>query len=71
MENDKENTDEEKEHKHGWQHVKKRKRIHQSAEISIQINSEIGTQNRYTLLLTDKRTKKAHKPVPTETCQIS
>ena len=55
MENGKENTDEEKgtqkEQSHGWQHVKKRKRIHQSTESSTQINSEISTQNRYTLLL--------------------
>jgi len=54
-ENGKENTDEEKgtqkEHSHGWQHVKKRKRIHQNTESGTQINSEISTQNRYTLLL--------------------
>jgi len=31
--------------------VKKRKRLHQSTESSTQINSEISTQNRYTLLL--------------------
>jgi hypothetical protein len=55
VENGKEDTDEEKgtqkEHRHGWQHVKKRKRIHQNAESSTRINSEISTQNRYTLLL--------------------
>ena len=55
VENGKENTDEEKgtqkEHSHGWQHVKKRKRIHQSTESSTRNNSEIGTQNCYTLLL--------------------
>jgi len=54
-ENGKENTDEgkgtQKEHRHGWQHVKKRKRMHQSTESSTQINSGISTQNRYTLLL--------------------
>jgi len=54
-ENGKENTDEGKgtqnEHSHGWQHVKKRKRIHQSTESSTRVNSEISTQNRYTLLL--------------------
>jgi len=54
-ENGKENIDEEKgtqkEHRHEWQHVKKRKRIHQSTESSTRINSEISTQNRYTLLL--------------------
>ena len=55
VENGKENTDEgkgtQKEHSHGWQHVKKRKRLHQSTESSTRINSEISTQNRYTLLL--------------------
>jgi len=55
VENGKENTDEgkgtQKEHRHGWQHVKKRKRIHQSTEPSTRINSEINTQNCYTLLL--------------------
>jgi len=55
MENSKENTDEgkgtQKEHSHRWQHVKKRRKIHQSAEPNTRINSEISTQNRYTLLL--------------------
>jgi len=54
-ENGKENTDEgkgtQKEHSHGWQHVKKRKRLHQSTQSSTRNNSEISTQNRYTLLL--------------------
>jgi len=40
-----------KEHSHGWQHVKKRNRLHQSTESSTRINSEISIQNRYTLLL--------------------
>jgi hypothetical protein len=55
VEHGKEGTDEEKgtqkEHRHEWQHVKKRKRIHQNTESSTRINSEISTQNRYTLLL--------------------
>jgi hypothetical protein len=54
VENGKENTEDkkgtQKEHKHGWQHVKKRKRVHQSTESSTRINPEIRTQNRYTLL---------------------
>jgi len=38
-------------HRHGWQHVKKRKKIHQSTELSTRINPDISTQNRYTPLL--------------------
>jgi hypothetical protein len=40
-----------KEHRHGWQHVKKRKRIHPHTESSTHLPSAIRTQNRYTLLL--------------------
>jgi len=50
VENGKENPKEEKgtqnEHRHGWQHVKKRKRTHQSTESRIQINPDINIQNR-------------------------
>ena len=44
-------TKEHKKNRHGWQHVKKRKRIHQSTESSTRTNPEISTQNRYTPLL--------------------
>ena len=61
VENGKENTDEEKgtqqAHKHGWQHVKKRKKIHQSTELSTRINPDISTQNRYTPLLNRQETE--------------
>jgi hypothetical protein len=54
VESGKETTDggkvKHKEHRHGWQHVKKRKRIHPHTASSTQLNSEISTQNRYTLL---------------------
>jgi hypothetical protein len=54
VENGKDNTEDkkgtQKEHKHRWQHVKKRKRVHQSTESSTRLNPEIGIQNRYTLL---------------------
>ena len=55
VDNGKENTDENKgtqnEYRHGWQHVKKRKRIQQNIESSTRTNPEISTQNRYTPLL--------------------
>ena len=55
VENGNENTNEEKgthkDLKHGWQHVKKRKRIHQNTEPCTRINPETSTQNRYTPLL--------------------
>jgi len=55
VDNGKQNTDENKgtqeEYRHGWQHVKKRKRIHQNIESSTRINPEISTHNRYTPLL--------------------
>ena len=55
VENGKENADEGNETqtniKHGWQHVKKRKRIHQSVEPRTLTTPETSTQNRYTPLL--------------------
>jgi hypothetical protein len=55
VENGKENIDEEKgthkELKHGWQNLKKGKRVHQSTEPNTRINPEISTQNSYILLL--------------------
>jgi len=54
VENGTENTEDTKgtsnEHKHGWQHVKKRKRVHQNTEPSTRFHPEISTQNRFSLL---------------------
>jgi len=66
VENGTENTKDTKgtsnEHKRGWQHVKKRKRVHQSTEPSTRLHPEISTQNRFSLLHNRQENKESPQP---------